>query len=164
MQRARPCTGIGSYSVGKLVAYMSAGSWLLHDHSTINTDLAYICFAGGAPSFQSHTHLFQSCQTANPTKQPRTLVSSLTRSVQGKSSTLSIDCTIPGGLVTITSHNFLLTNFNRVQVDIDLPQIIIAGSQSSGKSSLMEAVCGVPFPRNSGTCTRYLTNSLSSNN
>lgn len=38
-----------------------------------------------------------------------------------------------------------------------LPQIIVVGTQSSGKSSVLEAITGVPFARKSGTCTRYKT-------
>ncbi|KAK0200177.1 P-loop containing nucleoside triphosphate hydrolase protein [Desarmillaria ectypa] len=35
-----------------------------------------------------------------------------------------------------------------------LPKIIVIGGQSSGKSSLVEAVSGINVPRDSGTCTR----------
>lgn len=42
----------------------------------------------------------------------------------------------------------------RVHVDIDLPQSVIIGNQSSGKSSVVEAICGIPLPRAAGTCTR----------
>jgi ABC-type polysaccharide/polyol phosphate transport system ATPase subunit len=41
-----------------------------------------------------------------------------------------------------------------VQIDIDLPQIAVIGSQSAGKSSLIEAISGITLPRDSGTCTR----------
>jgi Dynamin family len=44
-----------------------------------------------------------------------------------------------------------------VQVDIDLPQIAVIGSQSAGKSSLIEAISGITLPRAAGTCTRYVT-------
>lgn len=44
----------------------------------------------------------------------------------------------------------------RVQVNIDLPQIAVIGSQSTGKSSLIEAIFGVTLPRAAGTCTRYV--------
>ncbi|KAG6838896.1 hypothetical protein C0991_007482 [Blastosporella zonata] len=44
-----------------------------------------------------------------------------------------------------------------VQVDIDLPQIAVIGSQSAGKSSLIEGVAGVSLPRAAGTCTRCPT-------
>ncbi|KAK0747205.1 P-loop containing nucleoside triphosphate hydrolase protein [Schizothecium vesticola] len=38
-----------------------------------------------------------------------------------------------------------------------LPQIIVCGSQSVGKSSVLESIIQVPFPRGDGTCTRYVT-------
>ena len=38
-----------------------------------------------------------------------------------------------------------------------LPQIIVCGAQSSGKSSVLEAIAGIPFPRKSKLCTRYRT-------
>jgi len=43
---------------------------------------------------------------------------------------------------------------NRVQVDLDLPQIAVIGSQSAGKSSLIESISGITLPRAAGTCTR----------
>ena len=49
-----------------------------------------------------------------------------------------------------------------MQVDIDLPQIAVIGSQSAGKSSLIEAISGITLPRAAGTCTRYVTFSLAS--
>jgi hypothetical protein len=38
-----------------------------------------------------------------------------------------------------------------------LPQIVVCGDQSSGKSSMLEAISGVPFPRNDILCTRFAT-------
>ncbi|KAK7030461.1 hypothetical protein VNI00_014046 [Paramarasmius palmivorus] len=38
--------------------------------------------------------------------------------------------------------------------EFDLPRIAVIGSQSSGKSSLVEAISGISVPRDSGTCTR----------
>ncbi|KAF5350024.1 hypothetical protein D9756_009153 [Leucocoprinus leucothites] len=38
--------------------------------------------------------------------------------------------------------------------EFDLPKIAVIGSQSAGKSSLIEAVTGINVPRDSGTCTR----------
>ena len=38
-----------------------------------------------------------------------------------------------------------------------LPQIVVCGDQSSGKSSVLEAISGVPFPRNDTLCTRFAT-------
>ena len=43
-----------------------------------------------------------------------------------------------------------------MQVDIDLPQIAVIGSQSAGKSSLIESISGITLPRAAGTCARYL--------
>ncbi|KFY24130.1 hypothetical protein V493_05413 [Pseudogymnoascus sp. VKM F-4281 (FW-2241)] len=38
-----------------------------------------------------------------------------------------------------------------------LPQLIVCGDQSSGKSSVLEAISGIPFPRKENTCTRFAT-------
>ncbi|PMD54742.1 uncharacterized protein K444DRAFT_539458 [Hyaloscypha bicolor E] len=40
---------------------------------------------------------------------------------------------------------------------VDLPQIIVCGDQSSGKSSVLEAISGIPFPRQEDLCTRFAT-------
>lgn len=42
-------------------------------------------------------------------------------------------------------------------MDIDLPMIAVIGSQSAGKSSLIESISGITLPRASGTCTRCPT-------
>ncbi|KIY48836.1 hypothetical protein FISHEDRAFT_42554 [Fistulina hepatica ATCC 64428] len=39
----------------------------------------------------------------------------------------------------------------------DLPMIAVIGSQSAGKSSLIEAISGITLPRAAGTCTRCPT-------
>ncbi|THH11229.1 hypothetical protein EW146_g8124 [Bondarzewia mesenterica] len=43
------------------------------------------------------------------------------------------------------------------QLDVDLPIIAVIGSQSAGKSSLIESISGISLPRASGTCTRCPT-------
>lgn len=40
---------------------------------------------------------------------------------------------------------------------IDLPQLVVVGDQSSGKSSVLEGLTKLPFPRDSGLCTRFTT-------
>lgn len=40
---------------------------------------------------------------------------------------------------------------------IDLPQLIVSGDQSTGKSSVLEGITGLPFPRRDGLCTRFAT-------
>lgn len=40
---------------------------------------------------------------------------------------------------------------------VSLPQIIVCGDQSAGKSSVLEAISGVSFPVQGNTCTRFPT-------
>lgn len=40
---------------------------------------------------------------------------------------------------------------------LPLPQLVAVGDQSSGKSSLLESLSGIPFPRGQELCTRYAT-------
>lgn len=40
---------------------------------------------------------------------------------------------------------------------IHLPHIVVCGDRSVGKSSVLEAVTGIPFPRDEGLCTRFPT-------
>lgn len=36
-------------------------------------------------------------------------------------------------------------------------QLVVVGDQSSGKSSLLESLTGIPFPKDQSLCTRYAT-------
>jgi len=40
---------------------------------------------------------------------------------------------------------------------ISLPQLVVVGNQSSGKSSVLEGLTELPFPRENGLCTRFAT-------
>ena len=40
---------------------------------------------------------------------------------------------------------------------VNLPQLIVCGDQSSGKSSVLEAISGIPFPTKDNLCTRFAT-------
>ncbi|KAK0246868.1 hypothetical protein B0A54_17779 [Friedmanniomyces endolithicus] len=40
---------------------------------------------------------------------------------------------------------------------IDLPQLAVCGDQSSGKSSTLEGLTNIPFPRADGVCTKFPT-------
>lgn len=40
---------------------------------------------------------------------------------------------------------------------LSLPQLVVCGDQSAGKSSVLEALTEIPFPRNDELCTRFAT-------
>ncbi|KAJ5164199.1 uncharacterized protein N7500_006029 [Penicillium coprophilum] len=40
---------------------------------------------------------------------------------------------------------------------VNLPQLVVVGDQFSGKSSVLEGLTKLPFPRDSGLCTRFAT-------
>ena len=40
---------------------------------------------------------------------------------------------------------------------VDLPQLVVCGDQSAGKSSILEGITGLPFPRQDGLCTKFAT-------
>ncbi|CZS98730.1 related to Mx2 protein (GTPase protein) [Rhynchosporium agropyri] len=46
---------------------------------------------------------------------------------------------------------------NVVSHYVNLPQVIVCGSQSSGKSSTLESFSGIAFPTAEGLCTRFAT-------
>ncbi|KAK7520952.1 dynamin family protein [Phyllosticta citriasiana] len=60
------------------------------------------------------------------------------------------------------SHSQLLDVIDRLRSlgisnDVPLPQIIVCGDQSSGKSSVLEAMSGIRFPMKENLCTRFAT-------
>ena len=67
----------------------------------------------------------------------------------------------PRGLESVEQKELLDTIDNLRHLGVgklfDLPQLIVCGVQSSGKSSVMEAISGVPFPRAGRLCTRFPT-------
>ncbi|XWX01651.1 hypothetical protein V2A60_009679 [Cordyceps javanica] len=65
----------------------------------------------------------------------------------------------PGGLLTSPARLRKIDllrdkNFGKY---LPLPQLVAVGDQSSGKSSLLESLTGIPFPRSQELCTRYAT-------
>ncbi|KAI0837240.1 putative dynamin GTPase [Hypoxylon sp. FL0890] len=56
----------------------------------------------------------------------------------------------------------LLNQINKIQANlvgdtVSLPQLVACGSQSSGKSSVLERLTGIPFPQRHGPGTRFPT-------
>ncbi|OJZ87839.1 hypothetical protein ASPFODRAFT_60190 [Aspergillus luchuensis CBS 106.47] len=46
---------------------------------------------------------------------------------------------------------------NGVGYHVALPQLVVCGDHSAGKSSVLEGISGYPFPRQDGTCTQFPT-------
>ncbi|KAJ9138988.1 Interferon-induced GTP-binding protein Mx3 [Coniochaeta hoffmannii] len=74
---------------------------------------------------------------------------------------VSLDSAVLNQLSTAEAKNLLDTidDLRELQVGdiVSLPQIIVVGAQSSGKSSVLEAISHVRFPTDGGVCTRFAT-------
>lgn len=53
----------------------------------------------------------------------------------------------------------LVDNLRRAGLSsiLPLPQLVVCGDQSSGKSSVLEGLVEIPFPRKENLCTRFAT-------
>ncbi|KAI1105817.1 P-loop containing nucleoside triphosphate hydrolase protein [Jackrogersella minutella] len=60
----------------------------------------------------------------------------------------------PGNLSILTKVDKLR---ELIGTKVALPQLVVVGDQSSGKSSVLEGLTGFGFPRNAELCTRYAT-------
>ena len=59
-------------------------------------------------------------------------------------------------------HRHLLDSIDKLRSQggsryVDLPEIIVCGDQSAGKSSVLEAISGMSFPTKDNLCTRFPT-------
>ncbi|KAK6357766.1 hypothetical protein TWF718_002072 [Orbilia javanica] len=66
------------------------------------------------------------------------------------------------GAIGTEEHRRLLDKIDKLRAlgvnkILALPQLVVTGDQSSGKSSVLEALTGLPLPRSSGLCTRFAT-------
>ncbi|KAJ4035030.1 hypothetical protein NW756_006983 [Fusarium oxysporum] len=64
--------------------------------------------------------------------------------------------------IAVGDHRDLLDIIDKLRLQgvshyVDLPEIIVCGDQSAGKSSVLEAVSGMQFPIKDGLCTRFAT-------
>ncbi|KAF9123778.1 hypothetical protein BG015_005254 [Linnemannia schmuckeri] len=65
-------------------------------------------------------------------------------------------------MIQNTDYQDIIDKINRIRSYglskmVTIPQIAILGDQSSGKSSVLEAITKLSFPRNIETCTRFAT-------
>lgn len=65
-------------------------------------------------------------------------------------------------LLQSKDHEEILNVIDQLRLDgisryVDLPQLIVCGDQSSGKSSVLEAISGLGFPAKDNLCTRFAT-------
>jgi len=68
----------------------------------------------------------------------------------------------PAAAITTVEHRQLLDIIDNLRAQglgryVDLPEIIVCGDQSAGKSSVLEAISGLRFPTKDGLCTRFAT-------
>jgi GTPase SAR1 family protein len=84
--------------------------------------------------------------------------------------TSPLDAPSDNGPSNTASLEALQTNEQRLVLDtiaqvrkcglesiLALPQLVVCGDQSAGKSSVLEALTEIPFPRNDELCTRFAT-------
>jgi hypothetical protein len=70
--------------------------------------------------------------------------------------------TLPVGELRSTKDTHRLNQIAKVRANgvgklVALPQLVVCDDQSVVKSSILERVAGIPFPRQEGLCTRFPT-------
>lgn len=79
-----------------------------------------------------------------------------TESKEKKLTTASLDALQTDDMRKIMD---MVDKLRRMGLDgvLQLPQLVVCGDQSSGKSSVLEAITEIPFPRKENLCTRFAT-------
>jgi hypothetical protein len=82
--------------------------------------------------------------------------------VLGSGSSIAMDTQATGAGYDKISDPGLLEKIDKLFAHnvgdlIELPQLVVVGDQSSGKSSVLAGLTKLPFPRDSGLCTRFAT-------
>ncbi|RBR18138.1 uncharacterized protein FIESC28_06204 [Fusarium coffeatum] len=77
-------------------------------------------------------------------------------------STVEMETSISDTNIAVGDYRDLLDIIDNLRLHgvsryVDLPEIIVCGDQSAGKSSVLEAISGMPFPIKDGRCTRFAT-------
>ncbi|KIW71962.1 hypothetical protein PV04_00188 [Phialophora macrospora] len=80
----------------------------------------------------------------------------------GKESNYSDKTTTPLVQLQSKDHEEILNVIDQLRSEgiskyINLPQLVVCGDQSSGKSSVLEAISGLAFPTKDNVCTRFAT-------
>jgi GTPase SAR1 family protein len=65
----------------------------------------------------------------------------------------------PQTLLGVSGHDLNIFACN-IGEHVNLLQLVFVGDQSSGKSSVLAGLMRLPFPRDSGLCTRFATQVL----
>ncbi|OAR03488.1 hypothetical protein LLEC1_06517 [Akanthomyces lecanii] len=66
------------------------------------------------------------------------------------------------GHLRTTKSSLRLNQIEKIRANgvgelVALPQLVVCGDQSAGKSSVLEGITRIPFPRQEGLCTRFPT-------
>ncbi|KAK6535762.1 hypothetical protein TWF281_000014 [Arthrobotrys megalospora] len=102
-----------------------------------------------------------SSSISTPQLESEEFESPVTEKAQSSRDTPSKVISLEGAIGT-EEHRRLLDKIDKlrglgVTKILALPQLVVTGDQSSGKSSVLEALTGLPLPRSSGLCTRFAT-------
>ncbi|TKA74100.1 hypothetical protein B0A55_11064 [Friedmanniomyces simplex] len=61
------------------------------------------------------------------------------------------------GAATVIATGFKAADDLEIDEDVGEAYLVVCGDQSTGKSSVLEGITGIPFPREEGVCTKFAT-------